>query len=361
MKRNKKAKRSVGLFQVFAIILASFGTAFLITSNLVYAASLNNGIDGLTTSYTNGSWTTSGTTFIGTATGEAAGTCSSASNVTSTLTFTNSKSNASVLYFDYDKPVYNSSQSGSVSIDGNQVTAAGSFQKIVAASGTVNVVLYTGNAGAYTAGLTIRNVVLVDSTKTIDVTCKSTTNGSYTVKYGDTTTSSISSTPQTINSLPSSTKFTFTASPASGFKLACWYISDKYLNSATTTSYFSENSFSIEPIFVSSSLPVFLSNNKTTCYTDLNTANQNVGADNKVILIVSGTISAGTYSISSGKTLLIPYDAVFTEYTGGTDSHFGGAATPTAYVTLTIANDVSITINGKFFKRIASLMEFNPP
>ena len=83
-------------------------------------------------------------------------------------------------------------------------------------------------------------------------------------------------------------------------------------------------------------------------YSDLNEASQNAasGSNKVVALLNNGTLEAGTYTIPSGVTLLIPYDDIntlcTTEPTKCTDTY----SVPKVYRTLTMAEGAHIVVNG---------------
>ena len=65
----------------------------------------------------------------------------------------------------------------------------------------------------------------------------------------------------------------------------------------------------------------------------------------KIVLISNGTLPAGSYTITSGRTLLIPFDVGYTLVKGTPTVVYNEYATPTAFRELTMANGASITIN----------------
>ena len=143
------------------------------------ATTLTTSVDGLTASYTNGSWSANGTGLSGSASGQAKVGCSSATNTTSILTLKNSKGESAQLSFDYDKPTLGSG--GSVKIDNTEVKAAGSFTKELAANETITVVILSGSVGANTSSIAISNINLVVS-KDVTTTFKTPTGSGRTVQ-----------------------------------------------------------------------------------------------------------------------------------------------------------------------------------
>ena len=83
-------------------------------------------------------------------------------------------------------------------------------------------------------------------------------------------------------------------------------------------------------------------------FDDLNAAAAKAASDstNKtVVLMNSGTLAAGTYTIPSGVTLLIPFDSANTMFTTQV-LNTGTYTTPTAYRTLTLADGANLVLNG---------------
>lgn len=70
-------------------------------------------------------------------------------------------------------------------------------------------------------------------------------------------------------------------------------------------------------------------------------------SEKKIVLANSGgSLAAGTYTIPSGVTLLIPFDDAYTLYTSEPEATESSFVTPTAYRTLTMANGAKIVVNG---------------
>ena len=258
---SKRLFRSfISLFLVLTVVLSVSG----LISEDVYAATLATDIAGLTASYTNGEWTASGSTLSGSATGVAGGGCgSSASSTTSTLTLTNSSGSTAQLSFDYARPTLGSG--GSVTIDGTAVNAAGSFQKELASGGSINVVIVSGSAGAYTSSITLNNVSV--TVKKNVTTTFAMPQGSGTYSYnGNQVVTQVSDTRL------STEGYRLVATPASGYKLEGWYSATKntfFSTDSSFTAYFDEDQ-TIYPVFIPSDSPVWEVGTKW--FTDLNEA-----------------------------------------------------------------------------------------
>ncbi len=296
-------------------------------------------VEGLAVDYDNGTWTGNGTSLSGSATGSAGGTCQDASSTTSTLTIKNTKGAEALLSFDYAKPSL--AAGGSVKIDGTAVTAAGSYSKTLANNASITVVIVSGDPGAVTSSISLSNISLVTDT-TVTTTFKTSPNGSYTVD-GTTITETTSKTQS------STVAYSLKATPASGYKLLGWYneTTGTYFESlAVTTKRFETNS-TIYPRFTESTSAIW-EVGTGHWFDDLNDAISFANANNinKISLIGDGSIGAGTYTIASGKTLLIPYDLSNTINTVPAINESQGASTPSLYRKLSMNSGAQLIING---------------
>lgn len=179
---------------------------------------------------------------------------------------------------------------------------------------------------------------------TINFLSPSTSQGSYTATDG---TNSISNS----GSITTEEPITLSAKANSGYKILAWYTTDdggttkNYFSTKATVSWIFTESTSVGVDFVKESTPVFVIKGDATPYTDLNAADKAAGGDGIIVLISDGTLASGKYTISSGNTLLIPYDDVYTCYTTGPGTN-NTRVEPSAYKTLTLASGASITVNG---------------
>ncbi len=336
-------------------VLMTISAIPAITTEVSAAGTLNTGITGLSASWTDASnssgsasWSVSGNSITGTATGYTQY-WASRKSVTTKLTFTSEK--AASLSFTY-------SLTGGGSVSANTGTMSGdSYSGNLAAGGSV-VITLTSPTGSSTNTLTISNISLASE---ISVTFGVPTGGSYTASSGGTTIAQ--GTPY--EALPDA-QFSLYATPASGYEFFGWYneTSKSYLsydNNYTTT--LSDGAV-VYATFKSSTDPLFDVNGKQ--FFDLNRAityavNNNVS---RITLVGDGTLPAGNYTIPAGKTLLIPFNGVnddgtvtSTLYTAepGNTGYSGMAyinataipwTKPTIYKTLTMASGASITVNG---------------
>ena len=164
-------------------------------------------------------------------------------------------------------------------------------------------------------------------------------NGTYTVD-GNRITEEYS------NTQSSMTPYKVVATPADGYQFLGWYnlTTGKCIATAATTALNIESDCTVTAKFVSKSLALFETGGQR--FADLNEAVSYAQANrqSKITLATDGSIS-GTYTIPTGITLLIPFDAAGTLYT---DAPVAIRTTPASkpFRTLTMSEGTSITVNG---------------
>ena len=276
-------------------------------------------------------WNASATTITGSAT-STGGTCSDTSH-NSTLTIKNNKSIKATLSFDYAIE----QNSGTIKVDGNAVTAGGSFSKEIAAGGTATVYINSGSTSAATK-ITLTNVKLV-SNVTATATFVPAENGTYTVN-GKAITGEYS------NTQSSMTAYQVVATPADGYKFLGWYnlTTGKCIATVATAALNIESNCTITAKFVSNSVALFETGGQLFADLSEAVAYAQGNGQSKITLATNGLIS-GNYTIPKGITLLIPFDAAGTLYT---DAPAAIRTTPASkpFRTLTMAEGSSITVNG---------------
>ena len=276
-------------------------------------------------------WSANGTSIIGAAT-STGGTCGDTS-YDSTLTITNKKSTTATLSFDYSIE----QNSGTIKVNGTAVTAGGKFSKELAPNNSITVYIKSGSTSAATK-ITLTNVVLVSNVNAT-ATFVPAENGTYTVD-GNRITEEYS------NTQSSMTPYKVVATPADGYQFLGWYnlTTGKCIATAATTALNIESDCTVTAKFVSKSLALFETGGQR--FADLNEAVSYAQANrqSKITLATDGSIS-GTYTIPTGITLLIPFDAAGTLYT---DAPAAIRTTPASkpFRTLTMSEGTSITVNG---------------
>lgn len=146
---------------------------------------------------------------------------------------------------------------------------------------------------------------------------------------------------------------TFSAIPAEGYKLMGWY----YVDSLGQKTYFStenvtEKWFNIDvqvgADFIESKVPVFAVKNKSGLFTDLSEVNANALEGDVIVLVSDGELNRGSYTISKGKTLLIPFNNQFTCYDDFERPVVSNdRVQPSVFRTLTMKDGASLNIEGK--------------
>ena len=305
-------------------------TAFAATSGTVTGLADEN--IGLSfTGDADDAWSANGTSIIGAAT-STGGTCGDTPHK-STLTITNKKSTTATLSFDYTIE----QNSGTIQVDGKEVSSGASFTKELAANESVKVYIQSGSTSAATK-ITLTNVVLVSDVNAT-ATFVPAENGTYTVD-GKLITEEYS------NTQSSMTAYQVVATPADGYQFLGWYnlTTGKCIATAATTALNIESDCTVTAKFVSKSLALFETGGQR--FADLNeaVAYAQANGQSKITLATDGSIS-GTYTIPAGITLLIPFDEAGTLYTDA-PAAIRTAPASKPFRTLTMSEGASITVNG---------------
>ena len=304
-------------------------TAFAATSGTVTGLADEN--IGLSfTGNAEDAWSANGTSITGAAT--STGGCSG-TNYYSTLTIANKKSTTATLSFDYSIE----QNSGTIQVDGKEVSSGASFTKELAANESVKVYIKSGSTSAATK-ITLTNVVLVSDVNAT-ATFVPAENGSYTVD-GKLITEEYS------NTQSSMTAYQVVATPADGYQFMGWYnvSNGKYINTAAKAALNIDSDCTITARFASKTAALFETGGQR--FDDLGDAVSYAQANSqsKITLATDGSIS-GTYTIPAGITLLIPFDAAGTLYTDA-PAAIRTAPASKPFRTLTMSDGASITVNG---------------
>ena len=305
-------------------------TAFAATSGTVTGLADEN--IGLSfTGDADNAWSANGTSIIGAAT-STGGTCGDTS-YKSTLTITNKKSTTATLSFDYTIE----QNSGTIQVDGTEVSSGASFTKELAANRSVKVYIKSGSTSAATK-ITLTNVVLVSDVNAT-ATFVPAENGTYTVD-GKLITEEYS------NTQSSMTAYQVVATPADGYQFMGWYdvSNEKYISTSAKAALNIENDCTITARFASKTAALFETGGQR--FDDLGDAVSyaQTNGQSKITLATDGSIS-GTYTIPAGITLLIPFDAAGTLYTDA-PAAIRTAPASKPFRTLTMSDGASITVNG---------------
>ena len=278
-------------------------------------------------------WSASSTQIIGKARSTSGSGCGGGKDYSSTLTITNNKTTEATLSFDYTVVV----SDGTILVNYTTTTADGSFSQKLAAGGTVEVEIKSGNTSADTM-ITMTNVKLVADVSAT-VTFQPAVNGSYTVD-GKTITEVYTNTQSAANS------YQVVATPNEGYKFLGWYdvINERCISTDAKTALNFDSNRTITARFASKTAALFETGGQR--FADLNEAvvYAQANGQSRITLATDGSIS-GTYTIPKGITLLIPFDAAGTLYT---DAPAAIRTTPASkpFRTLTMSEGTSITVNG---------------
>ena len=304
-------------------------TAFAATSGTVTGLADEN--IGLSfTGNAEDAWSANGTSITGAAT--STGGCSG-TNYYSTLTIANKKSTTATLSFDYSIE----QNSGTIQVDGKEVSSGASFTKELAANESVKVYIKSGSTSAATK-ITLTNVVLVSDVNAT-ATFVPAENGTYTVD-GKLITEEYS------NTQSSMTAYQVVATPADGYQFMGWYdvSNEKYISTSAKAALNIENDCTITARFASKTAALFETGGQR--FDDLGDAVSyaQTNGQSKITLATDGSIS-GTYTIPAGITLLIPFDEAGTLYTDA-PAAIRTAPASKPFRTLTMSDGASITVNG---------------
>ena len=275
-------------------------------------------------------WSANGTSIVGSAT-STGGTCSD-TDYKSTLTITNKKSTTATLSFDYSIE----QNSGTIQVDGTEVSSGASFTKELAANESVKVYIKSGSTTA--TKITLTNVVLVSDVNAT-ATFVPAENGTYTVD-GKLIAEEYS------NTQSSMTAYQVVATPADGYQFMGWYdvSNEKYISTSAKAALNIENDCTITARFASKTAALFETGGQR--FDDLGDAVSYAQANSqsKITLAADGSIS-GSYTIPAGITLLIPFDEAGTLYTDA-PAAIRTAPASKPFRTLTMSDGASITVNG---------------
>lgn len=230
------------MFMVMALLPNVTMTAFAATSGTVTGLADEN--IGLSfTGDADDAWSANGTSITGAAT-STGGTCGDTPHK-STLTITNKKSTTATLSFDYTIE----QNSGTIQVDGKEVSSGASFTKELAASESVKVYIKSGSTTA--TKITMTNVALV-SDVTATATFVPAENGTYTVD-GKRITEEYS------NTQSSMTAYQVVATPADGYQFMGWYdvSNEKYISTSAKAALNIENDCTITARFASKTAALF--------------------------------------------------------------------------------------------------------
>lgn len=257
-----------------------------------------------------------------------------------TLTLTNKLSVSAFLSFDYSI----TSNTGSIVIDGTTVITDSTFgEKELAAGSSVDITITSGKGSSKKTSISITNIKL-ENKNAVTITFLAPKNGSYTVDGNAITT-------ETIKRSSGTTTYALSAIPSSGYKFYKW---EKiiggvttHLSTESTYTFTASESCSIGVVFVSESAAQFKNNNKY--FYDLQDAidSANSSSDKKIVVTGDGSVFAGTYTIASDCTLLVPFNEAEKMYTTLKKDDFATSTSPLKlYRKLILESNVTLNVIG---------------
>lgn len=268
------------------------------------------------------------------------------------ITLTNASGDNATLTFDYTftETADGGRVEGAINCEMN---TSSSFKADLAAGESVTITLVSPKGDLCTNRLMLTNIALTGAAQAdATVTFTYAEGGSYTVNETDVTEEN----PYTATAAPN-TAYALKATAAEGYQFFGWYNETKgaYVSYLAVDELRVGEDQKIHPVFIPSEKAVF--GVGVEKFYDLSEADARAtaGSVKTIVLLNNGTIS-GQHTVSAGNTLLIPYDDANTVHTTATDigvhTNEDGSksvnpwVTPTAYRTLTMAENAKITVYG---------------
>ena len=280
-------------------------------------------------------WSANGTTVTGSI--QSSSGCGTTHH-SSTLTITNKRSIAATLSFDYAIDP----QGGTIQVDGTAITAGGTFSKELAAGEKVNIYIKSNSTSAATK-ITMTNLALsanIEATATF----LPAENGSYTVD-GKAVTEEFSNTQNAMNA------YKLVATPDTGYQFRGWYnvTTNQYVGTDTTILLNVEADCTLTALFAPETAGLFETGGQV--FDELNDAITYAQANSiEKITLQSKTATLNqNYTIPSGITLLVPFDAGKTLFTTTPTALTPGhqaATKKNEFRSLTLAEGVTLTVEG---------------
>ena len=324
---------ALAMLMVLTLLPAMTTTAWAATEGAV--TGLSN--DNIGLSYSGdkeNTWSANGTTITGSI--QSSSGCGT-THYSSTLTITNKRSIPAALSFDYAIDA----QGGTIQVNGTAVTAGGTFSKELAAGGKATVYIKSNSTSAPTK-ITLSNLALsanIEATATF----LPAENGSYTVD-GKAVTEEFSNTQSATNA------YKLAATPDAGYQFRGWYnvTTGEYLGTDTTLTLNVESDCTITAKFLAEDANLFEAGTQT--YEDLGeaVAYAQTHQISKVTLLSKKATLTKDYTIPSGITLLVPFDAAKTLFMETPTAVSAGSVSSknNEYKRLTLAGGVTLTIQG---------------
>lgn len=282
-----------------------------------------------------------------------------ASAKTATITITNDSGSTAEISFDWTATSVNA-----LVIDESTYTSTnGSFEKTMEAGASITITITTAK-NRTTNKLVMSNFGVVEAQASSKVTFE------YNEALGTVTVGGTAVSNGAEVDIPASGASVVAQKSGSSF-LGWVKANGEIISTAESTTLVAMADMTVKAVFADSTTPWFGVGSKTqksvstglfgwgtlSYYTvgtsylfdDLNDAAAKAASEANakcIVLMNSGTLSAGTYTIPSGVTLLIPFDSANTMYTTQVQNTTDTYVKPTEYRTLTMADGAKLELNG---------------
>ena len=323
----KSIRRCLLLLCAFALVLTFFMTP-------AFADGIVEPVTGISvkaSSATSGPTLSSGTVTI-TRKGSFLST-----GTTATITITNSGDKTAKISFNYAF-----SGNGAAKLDGASVSS-GTYSATIAAGASVTMTL-NGSSGSKTGTLKLSNFSRQEAAESSNVTVD------YDSNMGSVTVAGSAAGPNSVHTI-SASGATLAATTKSGYSFVGWIdtADNSVISTSASFSYVPTADSEVRAVFAGASTEAcFWAVGKAYLFENLNTAIAFAGSQSNktIVLAADGQLSSGTYTIPSGVTLVIPYNAAGTIYTN-CDAYAGEVMTAVSrFRTLRMADGAKLVING---------------
>ena len=280
-------------------------------------------------------WTANGTTITGSI--QSSSGCGT-THYSSTLTITNKRTIPAALSFDYAIDA----QGGTIQVDGNVVTAGGTFSKELVAGGSTTVYIKSNSTSAPTK-ITLSNIALAANVEAT-ATFVPAENGTYTVD-GQAVTEEYSNTQNAMDA------YKLVATPNAGYQFGGWYnmTTEQYVGTETTITLNVETDCTLTARFVPGSADLFETGGQVFDELDDAITYAQANKVEKISLQSKKATLSKDYTIPSGITLLVPFDAAKTLFKETPAALSGNVAVSTKnkeYKRLILSDGATITVQG---------------
>ncbi len=306
---------------------------------------------------------------------------------TAKITITNNSGKDAVLGFVYEFTASEdpdgvnqySKSNAKVTVGGTEYSAdkSGSYETEISAGGSISVTFLAKGSTLLWSKSNQTSTLKLSNFTLQEVAASSRVTFNYDASKGSVTVGGTTIAGGGFTDVAGGESIQIAVTPTSGNNFLGWADADNNLISTANPATFTPNGdVTIHPVYSSGTTPYFMTamalsisgteteavnganGNNTKSYFTVDTAGAKIfddltdaladsGASNRkaIVLMNSGTLPAGTYTVPAGSYLLIPFDAANTLYTAAPFAT-RTLATPSWYRTLTLAEGAHIVVNG---------------